>query len=88
MDMSIPMRAIGDASVVFDWDTSNFSDIMKTYKKYGDINEIKSITTLSNGYKNYIKEFAVEKWGDIFPEQDYADAACIALVNKRSIENA
>ena len=24
-------------------------------------------------------EFAVEKWGDIFTEQDYADAACIAL---------
>ena len=27
--------------------------------------------------------FAEEKWGDRFPEQDYADAACIALWNKR-----
>jgi len=24
-------------------------------------------------------EFAVDKWGDIFLEQDFADAACIAL---------
>ena len=36
-----------------------------------------------NASKTEIKEFAVNKWGDIFPEQDYADAACIALWNKR-----
>jgi hypothetical protein len=24
-------------------------------------------------------EFAEKKWGKIFPEQDFADAACIAL---------
>ena len=37
--------------------------------------------------KKAIKEFAVVKWGDVFPEQDYADAACIALWNKRRFEN-
>ena len=35
--------------------------------------------------KKDIKAFAVEKWGDVFPEQDYADAACIALWNKRRL---
>ena len=33
--------------------------------------------------KDSIMKFAVEKWGDKFPEQDYADAACVALWNKR-----
>ena len=33
--------------------------------------------------KDAIMDFAIEKWGDKFPEQDYADAACIALWNKR-----
>ena len=33
--------------------------------------------------KDAIMKFAIEKWGDKFPEQDYADAACIALWNKR-----
>ena len=36
-----------------------------------------------NASKVEIKEFAVAKWGDKFPEQDYADAACIALWKKR-----
>ena len=40
-----------------------------------------------NASKVEIKEYAVNKWGDIFPEQDYADAACIALWNKRRYEN-
>ena len=40
-----------------------------------------------NASKIEIKEFAVEKWGDVFPEQDYADAACIALWNKRRYDN-
>ena len=48
----------------------------------------KSILDKGNASKIDIKNFAIEKWGDIFPEQDYADAACIALLNKRSIENA
>ena len=37
-----------------------------------------------NVSKEEIKKFAIEKWGDIFPEQDYADAACIALLAQRS----
>jgi len=28
-------------------------------------------------------KFAIDKWGDEFSEQDYADAVCIALWNKR-----
>ena len=44
----------------------------------------KNILDKGNASKIDIKKFAIEKWGDIFPEQDYADAACIALLNKRS----
>jgi len=38
-------------------------------------------TVLGNGNasKQDIMKFAVEKWGDVFEEQDFADAACIAL---------
>ena len=43
----------------------------------------KTIIGKGNSSKDDIKQFAVEKWGDKFPEQDYADAACIALWNKR-----
>jgi len=33
-------------------------------------------------------QYAVDKWGDVFTEQDYADAACIALhAQKESTEN-
>ena len=39
----------------------------------------KVILGKGNAGKPDIKKYAVEKWGDIFPEQDYADAACIAL---------
>ena len=30
--------------------------------------------------------FAIDKWGDIFKEQDYADAACIALWGLRNFK--
>ena len=43
----------------------------------------KSVLSKGNASKTEIKKFAVDKWGDIFTEQDYADAACIALWNKR-----
>tara|TARA_R110002020_G_scaffold392302_2_gene602567 strand:+ start:266 stop:589 length:324 start_codon:yes stop_codon:yes gene_type:complete len=43
----------------------------------------KNIVGKGNAKKTDIKRFAEEKWGDKFPEQDYADAACIALWNKR-----
>ena len=44
----------------------------------------------SRKYENRrrIQEFVYklkEKWGDKFPEQDYADAVCIALWNKRRL---
>tara|TARA_R110000824_G_scaffold11841_3_gene52094 strand:- start:15469 stop:15957 length:489 start_codon:yes stop_codon:yes gene_type:complete len=43
----------------------------------------KEIVGKGNAKKEDIKKYAIEKWGDKFPEQDYADAACIALWNKR-----
>ena len=43
----------------------------------------KFILEKGNASKDDIKKFAQDKWGDIFPEQDYADAACVALCNKR-----
>ena len=40
-----------------------------------------------NASKIEIKEFAMNKWGDErFSEQDFADAACIALWKKRRFE--
>ena len=43
----------------------------------------KTIIGKGNSSKDDIKQFAIEKWGDKFPEQDYADAACLALWNRR-----
>ena len=43
----------------------------------------KIIINKGNASKDDIKQFSIDKWGDIFPEQDYADAACIALYSKR-----
>ena len=37
--------------------------------------------------KDAIMKFAVEKWGDRFPEQDYADAACVALYSVKENRN-
>ena len=39
----------------------------------------KEIVGKGNCSKTQIMEFAVDKWGDVFLEQDYADAACISL---------
>ena len=47
----------------------------------------KVIVGKGNASKLEIKQFAIDKWGDKFPEQDYADAACIALWIKRRSEN-
>ena len=46
----------------------------------------KYILGKGNSNKKDIKEFAVNKWGELFIEQDWADAACIALWRKRSEE--
>ena len=47
----------------------------------------KHVLGKGNASKDDIKKYAIEKWGDRFPEQDYADAACIALWNKRRFDN-
>lgn len=47
----------------------------------------KIILGKGNASKEDIRNFAKDKWGDVFPEQDYADAACIALWSKRRITN-
>ena len=44
------------------------------------------ILSKGNAKKADIKKYAVEKWGDVFNEQDFADAACIALWGKRSLD--
>jgi len=46
----------------------------------------KHVLGKGNSNKKDIKEFAIDKWGDLFIEQDWADAACIALWRKRRIE--
>ena len=46
----------------------------------------KDVLGKGNAKKTDIKKYAVEKWGDIFTEQDFADAACIALWGKRSLD--
>lgn len=46
----------------------------------------KHIIGKGNCNKTSIKEFTVDKWGDIFSEQDWSDAACIALWIKRKVE--
>jgi len=43
----------------------------------------KDIVGKGNAKKEDIKTFAIAKWGEIFTEQDFADAACIALWSKR-----
>ena len=37
--------------------------------------------------KKAIKSYTIEKWGDIFKEQDWSDAACVALWVKRRADN-
>jgi len=43
----------------------------------------KAVVGKGNAKKEDIKTFAVAKWGEVFTEQDFADAACIALWYKR-----
>ena len=47
----------------------------------------KDILDKGNAKKPDIMEFAVDKWGkEHFPEQDFADAACIALYGLRKAQ--
>tara|TARA_R110000824_G_scaffold401764_1_gene615200 strand:- start:10260 stop:10775 length:516 start_codon:yes stop_codon:yes gene_type:complete len=43
----------------------------------------KHIIGKGNCNKDAIREFTISKWGDIFSEQDWCDAGCIALWTKR-----
>ena len=47
----------------------------------------KNIVGSGKAKKADIMEYAIEKWGDKFPEQDYADAACIALYAVKETNN-
>lgn len=47
----------------------------------------RNVVGKGNCSKQDIKAFATNKWGDIFKEQDYADAACIALWRKKEKDN-
>lgn len=42
----------------------------------------KQVLGKGNAKKPEILKFAQDKWGDVFEEQDFADAACIALWRK------
>ena len=46
----------------------------------------KHVLGKGNCNKKDIKDFAEAKWGELFIEQDWADAACIALWRKRRAE--
>ena len=46
----------------------------------------KVIIGSGNASKADIMAFAIEKWGDVFDEQDFADAACIALWGLRKFK--
>ena len=43
----------------------------------------KELLGKGNATKPDILKFAKDKWGDVFEEQDFADAACIALWRKQ-----
>ena len=47
----------------------------------------KHVLGKGNLNKKAIKAFTIEKWGDIFKEQDWSDAACIALWVKRRVKD-
>lgn len=47
----------------------------------------KNIIGNGKSKKYDIMKYATEKWGDKFPEQDYADSACIALYGLKESDN-
>ena len=47
----------------------------------------KHVLGKGNLNKKAIKAFTIDKWGDIFKEQDWSDAACIALWMKRRAQD-
>jgi len=67
------------------WGTLCLSDIPTTLIH----NMLWKKQILGNGKvtKDDILKYAIEKWGDEFPEQDYADAACVALCSVKENRN-
>tara|TARA_R110002020_G_scaffold271574_4_gene486783 strand:- start:2961 stop:3473 length:513 start_codon:yes stop_codon:yes gene_type:complete len=47
----------------------------------------KDVVGKGNASKKEIKQCAIDKWGEVFTEQDFADAACIALWKKQEDTN-
>ena len=48
----------------------------------------KVILGKGNASKIDIMNYAIDKWGNVFPEQDFADASCIALWTNRNERRA
>jgi len=59
------------------WGTVCLSDVPVSLVDNGTWK--KSVLGSGKATKDAIMKYAIEKWGNKFPEQDYADAACIAL---------
>jgi|TARA_B100000900_G_scaffold402567_1_gene408567 Holliday junction resolvasome RuvABC endonuclease subunit len=67
------------------WGTLCLSDIPTALVDNGTWK--KHILGSGKATKDDILKYAIEKWGDEFPEQDYADAACIALYSVKENRN-
>ena len=67
------------------WGTLCLSDIPTTLVDNGTWK--KQILGSGKATKDDILEYAIETWGDKFPEQDYADAACVALYSVKENRN-
>ena len=67
------------------WGILCLSDIPTTLVDNGTWK--KQILGSGKATKDDILKYAIEKWGDKFPEQDYADAACVALYSVKENRN-
>lgn len=67
------------------WGTLCLSDIPTTLVDNGTWK--KQVLGSGKATKDDILKHAIEKWGDEFPEQDYADAACVALYAVKEKKN-
>jgi len=67
------------------WGTICLSDIPVSLVDNGTWK--KNVIGSGKATKDAIMKYAIEKWGDEFPEQDYADAACIALYGVKEKSN-
>jgi len=67
------------------WGALCLSDIPTTLVDNGTWK--KEILGSGKATKDDILKYAIEKWGDEFPEQDYADAACVALYSVKENRN-